>query len=76
MLIEKRAVSFQDFLDFSVPLYLKEGKSQLVIAFGCTGGKHRSVTFAELVCNYLKEKNAGTFVTITREDLTLLVKSK
>ena len=37
------------FLEVAVPLYAKEGKSQLVIAFGCTGGKHRSVTFAQLV---------------------------
>ena len=35
-----------DLLGFLVPEYVKEGKSQLVIAFGCTGGKHRSVTFA------------------------------
>lgn len=33
-------------LDFSVPLYLKEGKSELVVGIGCTGGKHRSVTVA------------------------------
>ena len=33
-------------LDFSVPLYLKEGKSELVVGIGCTGGKHRSVTIA------------------------------
>ncbi len=45
------------FIDYSVPLYAKEGKSQLTIAFGCTGGKHRSVTFAELVSNHLKEQN-------------------
>ncbi len=45
-----------DFADFTVPLYIKEGKSQLVISFGCTGGKHRSVTFAELLCSHLKEK--------------------
>lgn len=36
-----------DLLQFMVPLYKKEGKSQLVIAFGCTGGQHRSVTLAE-----------------------------
>lgn len=46
-----------DFIDYSVPLYVKEGKSQLTIAFGCTGGKHRSVTFAELIGNYLIEKS-------------------
>lgn len=46
----------EDYLDFTIPLYAREGKSQLVIAFGCTGGKHRSVTFAELVYKYLKDK--------------------
>ena len=45
-----------DLLEFLLPLYISEGKSQLVIAFGCTGGKHRSVTFAELVGDSLKEK--------------------
>ncbi len=50
------ASKIKDFLDFSVPLYLKEGKSQLIIAFGCTGGKHRSVTFAELTARHLKDK--------------------
>lgn len=44
------------FADMAIPLYIKEGKSQLVISFGCTGGKHRSVTFAELLCKHLKEK--------------------
>ena len=33
-------------LDFTVPLYRKEGKSELVVGIGCTGGKHRSVTMA------------------------------
>ena len=51
------------FLDIAVPLYAKEGKSQLVIAFGCTGGKHRSVTFAELVGRYLKQKDYDCMIT-------------
>jgi len=42
-----------DYLRFSVPLYIKEGKSQLVIAIGCTGGKHRSVAIAEHLCEFL-----------------------
>ena len=47
----------EDMLDFLIPLYIHEGKSQLVIAFGCTGGKHRSVTYAEAVYKYLSGKN-------------------
>ncbi len=46
-----------DLIDFLIPQYLHEGKSQLVIAFGCTGGKHRSVTFAENLCRHLNESN-------------------
>lgn len=46
-----------DLIDFLLPLYVSEGKSQLVIAFGCTGGKHRSITFAELMSKYLSEKD-------------------
>ncbi len=45
------------FIDCSVPLYAKEGKSQLIISIGCTGGKHRSVTFAELVGRHLAKEN-------------------
>ncbi len=45
-----------DLLEFLLPLYISEGKSQLVISFGCTGGKHRSVTFAELTGEALKAK--------------------
>ena len=45
-----------DWLDYSVPLYLKEGKSELVVGIGCTGGKHRSVTIAGLLDNYFMEK--------------------
>ncbi len=45
-----------DLVDYLLPLYVREGKSQLVIAFGCTGGKHRSITFAELMAKHLTEK--------------------
>jgi UPF0042 nucleotide-binding protein len=39
---------FSTLVLFLIPLYQKEGKSQITIAFGCTGGKHRSVTVALL----------------------------
>lgn len=46
-----------DFLDFTLPLYMEEGKSQLVIAIGCTGGRHRSVAFTEAVAAHIGETN-------------------
>ena len=50
-----------DMVDFLIPLYIKEGKSQLIIAFGCTGGQHRSVTFALEMQQHLIQNgyNAG-----------------
>lgn len=45
----------RDLIDFLIPLYRHEGKTSLVIAFGCTGGKHRSVTFAENMFRYLSD---------------------
>ena len=45
----------KDLLSFTAPLYINEGKSQLVIAIGCTGGKHRSVAVAEHIAEHMKE---------------------
>ncbi|KPU26955.1 glmZ(sRNA)-inactivating NTPase [Caloranaerobacter sp. TR13] len=45
-----------DLIDFLIPYYIKEGKTQLVIAIGCTGGKHRSVTIANVLYETLKDK--------------------
>lgn len=44
-----------DMLDFLIPNYVLEGKNQLVIAIGCTGGKHRSVTIANALYGHLKD---------------------
>jgi UPF0042 nucleotide-binding protein len=48
---------FESFLLFLIPLYIREGKSYLTIALGCTGGKHRSVAIGEMLSRFLKEKN-------------------
>ena len=46
----------EDMITFLIPYYVKEGKNQLVIAIGCTGGRHRSVTLANDLYNRLKDK--------------------
>ena len=46
----------KSYLDYSIPLYISEGKSQLVVGLGCTGGKHRSVTFAHLLNEHYNEQ--------------------
>lgn len=52
-----------DMLDFLIPLYKDEGKGQLVVSIGCTGGKHRSVTFVEFLSKHFINKNYKIFVT-------------
>ena len=46
---------FQNFLNFLLPLYEREGKSHLTIGVGCTGGVHRSVAIAERIGLLFKE---------------------
>ena len=64
---QKLLTKLEDLLDFLIPLYQREGKSQLIIAFGCTGGKHRSVTYAEAVGRYLESKLGR--IRITHRDI-------
>ena len=47
-----------DMVEFLIPNYVKEGKCRLVIAIGCTGGKHRSVTLANALYERLKDKGS------------------
>ena len=62
-LIEK----LEDLIEYLIPLYIREGKSQLTIAFGCTGGMHRSVTFAEIFYRkFLKNDNK---VSVSHRDI-------
>ncbi len=45
-----------DLIGFLLPNYILEGKNELVIAFGCTGGKHRSVTLANVLYDFVRQK--------------------
>ena len=53
----------KDLISFLLPQYMEEGKMQLVISVGCTGGKHRSVTVAEELGKYLNEHHYFTVVS-------------
>lgn len=57
----------QDMISFLIPHYMQEGKNQLVIAIGCTGGKHRSVTIANALYKFLQD--SGNSVTIQHRDI-------
>ena len=60
-------VKASEMLNFIIPLYEKEGKVRLNIAFGCTGGKHRSVAITENVARQLKHQ--GMIVTVQHRDV-------
>lgn len=57
----------KDLLDYLNPLYIKEGKSQVVFAIGCTGGNHRSVVIAEALKQYFSQKWDN--VTVNHRDI-------
>ena len=52
----------ESLLEFTLPLYIKEGKSQLTIACGCTGGKHRSITFARKIGAFCQKNGYRTSI--------------
>ena len=58
----------EDLIRFLIPNYIEEGKNQLVISIGCTGGKHRSVTLAEALYSTLN-KASGYGVRIEHRDI-------
>ncbi len=65
--------AWESLLDCVMPGYVEEGKQQLAIAVGCTGGQHRSVVLAEETGNYLRQK--GYRVSISHRDLALAERS-
>lgn len=58
---------FMDLLDFLVPQYQQEGKPQVTLAIGCTGGQHRSVVFANHLAKHLQE--SGLQVSVEHRDV-------
>ena len=64
---QKLVPKLYDLIDYLLPLYRDEGKTQLTIAVGCTGGKHRSVVFAQLLEEHLREQEVRC--TVTHRDI-------
>ena len=58
-----------DMLNFLIPGYVQEGKYQLVVAVGCTGGQHRSVTIANELYERLKTSNGDFGIKISHRDV-------
>ena len=56
----------EPLVDFLLPRYIAEGKANLIIGVGCTGGKHRSVAIAEALSEHLRGKEYGV-VTVHRD---------
>ena len=63
------AGKFADLIKYLIPKYIKEGKSYLTIAMGCTGGKHRSVFMAHTLAQQLVK--AGLNATEFHRDIGL-----
>ena len=57
----------RQYLDFTIPAYIEEGKTRLTIAIGCTGGYHRSIVIAEAIAAWLRERDAGPVAVFHRE---------
>lgn len=63
---KKLKYKLENLIDFLLPMYVEEGKTSLVIAFGCTGGQHRSVAFAQSFSKFIEGKNYH--VTLVHRD--------
>jgi UPF0042 nucleotide-binding protein len=57
----------EEFLSFAIPAYVEEGKTRLTIGIGCTGGYHRSIVLAEVLAEWLRERDFGPVTVFHRE---------
>ncbi len=62
-------VRTREYLDFLIPQFQKEGRYRLTLAFGCTGGRHRSVAVVESMARFLKDK--GYLVSVEHRHFQL-----
>ncbi len=66
--VAQRYLAFmRDFLEFTIPAYIAEGKTRLTIGIGCTGGYHRSIVIAEELAGWLRERDLGPVAVFHRE---------
>lgn len=66
--ITRRFLEFlEDFLGFTIPAYVGEGKTRLTIAIGCTGGFHRSIAISEALVAWLRDQEFGPVAIFHRE---------
>ena len=71
VLAQPGALTYLDLIDglleFSIPAFAEEGKSRLTVGIGCTGGRHRSIVFAEELARRLREEGHGPVEVFHRE---------
>ena len=66
--VTERFLEFlHEFLTFTIPAYIGEGKTRLAIGIGCTGGYHRSIAIAEALAAWLREEDLGVVSVFHRE---------
>ena len=53
-------IHLEDLISFLLPNYVEEGKTALVIAVGCTGGRHRSVAITRALADFIRQKGYNT----------------
>lgn len=59
----------EDMLEFLIPNYILEGKNQLIVSIGCTGGKHRSVTLANELYKRLNQNEKEYGIRVEHRDI-------